>query len=137
MSEKSMTLLKKMNPFLSDDDVRGVMQGVAAAMNKVVRTGLLTRCIVGAERLLSSLRSLRRGGEGGVVSVTSLGLEQSYLANMLASKREYVRCKKKEGEKGVEFEYDGRFLVFEFSENIILRRSQVSFVSMCMSVDLI
>ena len=122
-----------MNPFLSDDDVTGVTEGVAAAMNKVIRIGLLTRCIVGAERLLSSLRSLRRGGGGGggVVSGTSLELEQSYLANMLASKREYVRCKKGEGEGGgegegeVEFEYDGRFLVFEFSENIILRRSQV------------
>ena len=57
-------------------------------------------------------------------SLVSFGLQQKTLAGLLATKRSYVKLKEEDG--NVIFEFDPRLLVFEFAQDLIIRRSQVS-----------
>jgi hypothetical protein len=115
LSNKGFNELAKLNPFLSERQLMAVQDLLVGIMLVVVRLGQISRCIAATTDLQKMLT--RGSGEG-----MDLFMLSKSVANQLTTSRYYI---KEEGEKLV---YDPRLLVFEFMQNIVLRKAQVGLI---------
>ena len=115
LSSKGFQELKKLNPFLSDLQIKTIESLTAALMLVVNRFGQLARCISDCAELLELLK---KGSSRDAIELSSYSL-----AKQLCTKRYYIA---KNSDGG--YSYDPRFLVFEFMHDIVLRKSQVELV---------
>lgn len=130
MSTKAEASLQKLNPFLSPSSVRHVLNLTVSVMMHVIRIGQTQSCIATTRRLLNLLKALRsmnaEQAEANPAIRHGIVLEAGQLAQNLACKRHFI---KREGEKeDPTLNYDPRFLVSEFTYNLMLRQSQVCYL---------
>lgn len=163
LASNSDRALRMANPFLSVAARAGVVDQAVALMLHTNRVGHTIRTINQALSLRNVLRKLAKDpslalapppatpGPGALVMASarvtphSLLLQANDLATLLATKRHYVRAAVTTplpgtaaalaagGEEVVSLTYDPRFLVFEFTHNLVLRKSQVTLVDQFMA----
>lgn len=119
--------LCKLNPFLSARDVQEILELTAVTLLHANRIGQLNRCISRNSNLIRILHWKDRGHPARVQAVQQTA---EGLAQLLSTRRHYVKLNtiSREEEKNFELEFDPRFLVFEFTWNIVLRETQVNLV---------
>ena len=114
--------LLKLNPFLSPEKARTVVQMTAATLLVVNRTGATARCIATAHDLAKLLADLKRNNNTNDEGMyNALVLKAASMAELLCATHHYASWNAQYG--GVE--YDPRFLLFEFTTNFVLRAPQV------------
>ena len=126
--------LRLLNPFLTSPQIELLRNIIVSVMFHTNRIGQINRCLLDAFDLLKLIKALQRvaangGGASADVSLKqALSLKATTLATGLATKRHYLReARRGEGNIPI-FAYDPRYLVFEFSDNLILRDTQVSLI---------
>ncbi len=123
--------LKRINPFLLDDDIATLNNVIVALILHSNRVGLINRCVNDANELLKSLSKLLKvvssdKEENQKTVIASALLNSDSLARNMISGRHYV--KSAETTEITNLSYDPRYLLFEFTWNIMLRKSQISMV---------
>ena len=135
---------KLVNPFLTPAQVSVIRDICAAVMLHTNRIGQLNRSLVDAWDLLKLLKTLAKHAAPPMMNAPSqlpvdstlkqaLILKATTLASGLATKRFYLRELRRDAKNIPVFGYDPRFLVFEFSDNIILREAQVLLIEKFMN----
>ena len=151
LSSRQMHDLRKLNPFLTEKAVEHVEDCTVALLLRATRAGHINRCLASVRDLLTDLKRLylRRnqsqapiplsGNSHGTktttreleIEVATIRQKSERLAKQLLTKRQYMTSSQENSEL---FDYDPRFLVFEFSWNLLLRRKQVQMVQDFMSL---
>ena len=128
LSEDAEKQLQKLNPFLSSGNVKRVLDMTVVSLLHANRLGQVRRCLSYLDDVLKNLTSLKTQSKPSVEEierkVKSIFTRVEVLAQNLCMSRHYMKV---QGE-GVAF--DPRYLVFEFSQNVVLRKSQVEMVDM-------
>jgi len=117
--------LQKLNPYFEEEAIQKVYDVAVGAILHANRVGHINRCLSDARDVLSLLQNaVQQEPQEGVNAPLLAGLIQKSesLATNLASKRFFV------DPKDETLIYDPRFLVFEFTWNIMLRQAQVILV---------
>ena len=123
------------NPFLTSDEAEHVLDSAASCALHSSRVGQASRAVVEAKALLKLLRP--RSGDFGATdearheAAAAIGLKARTLAETLAATRNYLTETEgatTSGTRDLGFTYDPRFLLFEFTFNILLREAQVALV---------
>jgi hypothetical protein len=130
ISSKSAGDLKILNPFQENPDQ--VLDLVVASILHASRVGQVNRSLIEAKELQAELKKLQArlskpwGADGDEAkikeTVSRLTHKADTLANILNTKRYYMR----KGDQGRV--YDPRFLLFEFTWNLVLRKAQIDLV---------
>ena len=126
--------LKRINPFLSDSDIVILNNVIVALILHSNRVGLINRCVNDANELLKSLSKLLKvvstdNVENQKTLVASVLLNSDSLARNMISSRHYVNSSPSSNTNITnKLSYDPRYLLFEFTWNIMLRKSQISMV---------
>ena len=132
--------MRALNPFLTIEEAEHVLDSAASCALHSSRVGQASRAVVEAKALLKLLRP--RSGDFGATdearheAAAAIGLKARTLAETLAATRNYVtetECSQSPGAttestRDLGFTYDPRFLLFEFTFNILLREAQVALV---------
>ena len=127
--------MRALNPFLTTEEAEHVLDSAASCALHSSRVGQASRAVVEAKALLKLLRP--RSGDFGATdearheAAAAIGLKARTLAETLAATRNYVTETEgatTEGTRDLGFTYDPRFLLFEFTFNILLREAQVALV---------
>ena len=110
-------------PFLSEANAESIFDLVVAIILHASRVGQINRCLSEARGLLKLLQP--RGGDYGdapkhASAASAITLKAQTLAEIILTERHYV------AEDGT---YDPRFLLFEFTHNLVLRQPQVQLVA--------
>ena len=116
LSSNGFDDLKKLNPFLSEKEVENVEGLVVSLMLTINRAGLLARCTLAARDLLDLMQ-----GQKLETSHDDVVLQSAQLAQLLTTRRYFIDMDTRE--------YDPRFLVFEFMQDIVLRGPQVDLIN--------
>ena len=121
------------NPFLTPQQILVIRDITVAIMFHTNRIGQINRCLIEAFDLMKLLRSLQKVGSSGrgpadVTLKQALILKATTLASNLATKRHYLRESRRNEKNIPVFAFDPRYAVFEFSDNLVLRDSQISLV---------
>ena len=136
LSSKWQEDIQTLNPYLASQDVDAMMGAIGVTVLRASRIGHLNRAI-GATVTLSAMlvKATKLPVSERQVKQTQLfpNIVQACerLSAQLRAKRHYVKEEHKDvhGYQYTEHVCDPRFLVFEFTWNIILRRNQVSIVT--------
>ena len=131
MSTKSEKDLLKLNPYLSKENINRILKLTIITILRSSRVGHTNRCISAAQKLQEKLKNIlimkkAERAKQKVRLLPNLLQASSDLAKMLATKRHYVR-----GDSDCDrpiISFDPRYLVFEFTWNIVLRKAQVNIV---------
>eukprot|EP00808_Paulinella_micropora_P015456 g71669.t1 len=120
--------LLRLNPYISADRLDQLLALAAVVVLRANRIGLINRCLAGALKLQKLLdRSAKLPAEQrkkqAAVVFPALVQASEGLAGSVATKRHFVDI------EGKSLGYDPRFLVFEFTWNILLRKKQVQIVN--------
>ena len=122
--------LSRLNPCLGPDERCLLLDMLAGLMFHSTRLGHINRCILEAQDLRNSLNYLRQQPESAKKQADSLkrslALKQETLAKLMVCKRHFVRPSTSSGH--LELSYDPRLLVFEFTHDLVLRKSQVELI---------
>jgi len=128
------------NPYLGEAEAAELLDMAVAVIMHASRVGQTNRCLSEARGLLELLRPLPAGTSEAARReiVSALTLKSSSLAEQLLARRHYVvesggaeggGAEGGGGEGGrpggLGLRYDPRFLLFEFTHNIVLRQAQV------------
>eukprot|EP01087_Luapelamoeba_hula_P004848 TRINITY_DN1482_c0_g1_i1.p1 TRINITY_DN1482_c0_g1~~TRINITY_DN1482_c0_g1_i1.p1 ORF type:complete len:4317 (-),score=602.49 TRINITY_DN1482_c0_g1_i1:51-13001(-) len=115
--------IQKLNPYFAETDIKQTFDVITGIILHANRIGHINRCLSDARDILGLLRVAKaEGGRPNPTLFAGLLQKGESLATNLATKRHYI-------DKGDDqWKYDPRFLVFEFTWNIMLRRSQVLLV---------
>ncbi|CAJ1434395.1 unnamed protein product [Effrenium voratum] len=115
---------QRINPFLSESEVRDILQLTSHAMLRAVRVVLANGSLAEARDLQKMLKKAigTVKEEGKLPNDLLVGLSEKgeVLARRLDAKRHYV---------SKDLSYDPHFLVFEFSDNKMLHERQVAIIS--------
>eukprot|EP00457_Paulinella_chromatophora_P000002 gb/GEZN01000002.1/.p1 GENE.gb/GEZN01000002.1/~~gb/GEZN01000002.1/.p1 ORF type:complete len:6816 (+),score=1425.09 gb/GEZN01000002.1/:114-20561(+) len=130
LSSRSEADLRRLNPYLSSEVTTLLLELVTVVVFRSNRVGHANRCIGNATRLLQLVdRALALPEEARRKSMErslpSLIQAADALAQNVMAKRHYV---KERGGKKAELVFDPRFLIFEFTWNLLLRKKQVEIV---------
>jgi hypothetical protein len=123
ISSKGDESIQQLNPYLSSTDVARILDLTVTAMLLINRVAHVNLCLASARELLAMLMKLQRKAKNGP-SLPELVLQAGSLASQLTAERHYV---------GKDGKYDPRFLVFEFTHSILLRKSQCALVDKFMA----
>ena len=119
---------RALNPFVREATFAVTMQLVARMLLHANRVGHANRAIDSCRAAIALLRKALelRGDEVAVPAALVAGLKQqsSTLASLLDAKRAFID----RADGGEHFTFDPRFLVFEFTWNMLLRARQVQLV---------
>jgi hypothetical protein len=131
LSSKGEEDLLKLNPYLTSETVTAIMHLVTMSMLRANRLGHTNRCIgtaISLESLLVKALKVSRADrtEEGKVLIPKLVQVGEELAKTITLARHYVTTLA--AATGL-YEYDPRYLVFEFVWNIQLRQKQVEIVN--------
>mmetsp|Transcript_28857 Transcript_28857/g.48961 ORF Transcript_28857/g.48961 Transcript_28857/m.48961 type:complete len:2411 (-) Transcript_28857:179-7411(-) len=127
--------VKKVNPFLASEEVNQLMDAVVGVILRISRMGQINRCLLDLHELLDLLQNNlpKLAKEGALKDArtheavrASIIQKTSQLVGNLTCKRHYM--KEGEGEEGGGLFYDPRYLVFEFTWNLILRKKQINLI---------
>jgi hypothetical protein len=125
ISTKSTEDLRATNPFLSAEEASSLFDLMVAAVLHASRVGQINRCVSEARGLLKLL--CPPGGkypsdpEARRIAISAITLKAQTLAELVLTERKYV-------DVGGESRFDPRFLLFEFTHNIVLRGAQIVLV---------
>ena len=131
VSTCSVSDLRAVNPFISIDEVRELLDLVVSAILHASRVGQINRCVSEAHGLLRLLQSKADGATSTTRQevVAAISLKAQTLAEELLTRRHYVSASGAPVVPGALGRvYDPRFLLFEFTHNLVLRKSQVNLV---------
>jgi hypothetical protein len=124
--------LKSLNPFLSPEQTSRVVDMTMVSLFHAIRAGQARRCVTLVQDLKNSIKLINsRSAEDSIYK--EIQAKSENLAQMLCSKRHYIRRALISGSNEMQVEFDPRFLVFEFAQNINLRKSQVEMVNLFVS----
>ena len=132
ISSQSVEDLQTLNPFIQNAE--HVLNLVVASILHASRVGQVNRCLNEAKELQAELAALqlRLNAPAHSVDVDKARLKETVervshkaetLATLLNTKRHYMRSSEDAGRV-----YDPRFLLFEFTWNIVLRKAQIELV---------
>ena len=128
ISSTSIADLRATNPFISEAKAAELLDELVLAVLHASRVGQITRCVSEAMGLLKLL-DRRGGGTGGKGArrdaASAITLKAQSLAEQMLTRRHYVSTG---GGGGGGVAYDPRFLIFEFTHNLVLRKAQVELV---------
>eukprot|EP00967_Tisochrysis_lutea_P092456 scaffold133291_cov31-Tisochrysis_lutea.AAC.7 len=121
-----------LNPFLSLAGARETLDLVVAAILRTTRVGQINRCAHEARGLMSLLVRDDVDDTAGDEAASAIALKAEALAEQLLTRRHYTQrlegvgdhCDEDGHNKPLAL-YDPRFLLFEFTHNIVLRAAQV------------
>ena len=131
LSTTSDSDLLKLNPFLTVKDLRVIYDLTVSVMLRVIRVGHINRCLQLTYDLQALLSDVMQSKADASMKI-AISLKSASLAELLATKRHYMKEDKANGRPGI-FVYEPRFLVFEFADNMMLRESQVQIVDKFMT----
>ena len=118
--------ISEINPYLDVDAVRRSESLLVSALLRLSRAGLVSRCISTAEELIRALDGAQLRSEAEhAAAFNGISLKAAALAELLSTRRGYADVVRRDT---MLVEYDPRFLLFEFSANIILRDAQIRLV---------
>ena len=128
LSDRGFDELQKLNPFLSDRQLRAVQDLLVGLMLTVVRLGQVSRCVTATSELYDMVSSLSAVSatsttEGEAVTAQDVFMLSKSVAAQLTTRRFYVRK-----DDAGNLAYDPRLLVFEFMQDIVLRKAQVELI---------
>ena len=135
ISSKSFEDLKRFNPFIENPE--HVCHAVVASILHASRVGQANRCLIEAKELQAELNAFQArqcsthplprevADERPKIeeTISRLAHKAETLASLLGAKRHFVH---KSEDKTLT--YDPRFLLFEFTWNILLRKAQIDLV---------
>ena len=116
--------LRNANPFITEESAREIFDELVAAVLHASRVGQINRAVSEAHGLLKLL--CPRDGSFGETeaernnAASALTLKAQSLAEQMLTRRHYVDA--------ITNTYDPRFLLFEFTHNLVLRKAQVELV---------
>ena len=125
LSSESVADMRKVNPFLDDRALADIFDVAVAVILRANRVGHANRSISDARDLLHLLHQAQHPSASLSSSALTAGLTQKaeMLARNLVTARHYI-----DRRPSGELVYDPRFLVFEFTWNLCLRKMQVELV---------
>ena len=128
LSSASVADMKKVNPYLDDAAIAAIFDVAVAVILRANRVGHANRSISDARDLLHLLHQAQHPTPATTPSALTAGLSQKaeMLARNLVTARHYID--RVEAAEGPALVYDPRFLVFEFTWNLCLRKMQVELV---------
>ena len=130
ISSKSIDDLRNANPFITPVAAAEIFDELVWAVLHASRVGQLNRCLSDAHGLLALLTP--RAGTFGDEAASALALKSQSLAEQMMTRRHYVDAHSDplldEHASGMGLVYDPRYLLFEFTHNIVLRKAQVELV---------
>ena len=117
--------IRSLNPYLSSAAYKTVNSLTVVAMLASIRIGQSHRALAGLSRLVKLLRSVKSSNAPDVQRrlCQEIGLQSSKVATDLTCERHFMTVT----QNAVQF--DPRFLVFEFTYSMMLRKSQVILVN--------
>ncbi len=119
--------LSEINPYLDQGFVADLESLLVGALLSLSRAGLVARGMANTSEVVDLLEKLGALPEPKRASLfNAVSLKSSSLAELLATRRGYTSVDKTGGMKA---SYDPRFLLFEFTSNIILRDAQIALVN--------
>ena len=124
LSSDSVEDMRKVNPYLTERAIHDIFDVAVAAILRANRVGQANRCISDARDLLHLLYQVQHPSPSTTASALTAGLIQKgeMLARNLVTARHYI------DQRDDGLVYDPRFLVFEFTWNLCLRKMQVELV---------
>ena len=134
LSSKGFAELARINPFLTQDHIRTLEDAVAALMLRINRAGQISRCLAACTAMAELLAQAEDGPAGDLGGGAGLGLAEEMglmareLAAQLSAQRSYITIERDMEGKTMRLRYDPRLLVFEFMQNIVLRKAQVELI---------
>jgi hypothetical protein len=136
LSSKGEQDLLKLNPYLSAATLRSILSLVTTSMLRANRLGHTNRCIgtvIALESLLLKVLKIPvsdRIHQGPTLAPKLVQMGED-LSKNLSMKRHYMKEQPRPSTVGASnrFDYDPRYLVFEFVWNIQLRQKQVEIVN--------
>lgn len=125
--------LRACNPFISEKEVEELLDAAVAAVLRANRVGQINRSMSEARGLLRLLQppgTRAKGGDDVLGDQASrITLKSQALAEQLLARRQFVVPSEVPSDSGgLQLTYDPRFLLFEFTHNIVLRGTQVQLV---------
>ena len=121
LSSQGTQDLQRLNPYVSLSHIGEVTQLIMVSMLKANRVGHLSRCVEATVVLLTLLRDALDTPPGPSSLGTFLQASDD-VANIISAGRHFV------GSRQNDVHFDPRFLIFEFTWNILLRKKQVEIV---------
>ena len=119
------TRLTEINPFLNPNLVVSLENLLVGALLCLSRAGLAARGLAMTTEVNDFLERLSNRSETDRASLfDDLSLKCTALAELLATRRGYTKV-----EAGGKATYDPRFLLFEFTSNVILRDAQIALIN--------
>ena len=123
ISTRASDDLRDTNPYLSEGETEAIFDLVVAIILHASRVGQVNRCLSEARGLLKLLqpKSGSYGDDAGKrqAAASAIALKAQTLAELILTERHFV------DESGA---YDPRFLLFEFTHNLVLRKAQVELI---------
>ncbi|KAJ9441712.1 putative nucleoredoxin 1-2 [Diplonema papillatum] len=131
--------LLKLNPFLADVEVERMSQLITVMLLATSRVGLANKAcdeLHGILELLHSIQSNKPDSHSSVhlqeekflARLAALSQKNGAVARMLTVQRSYLQPENSPGSVP-SYLFDPRFMLFEFTWNIVLRQSQVTMVN--------
>jgi hypothetical protein len=126
ISSKSAQDLNRLNPYIENTD--NVLNLIVSSILHASRVGQVNRCLNEAKELQAELVALSVPSTSRDNTKVKQALERvahkaGTLANLLSTKRHYMQKT-----EGLRYTYDPRFLLFEFTWNMVLRKGQIELV---------
>jgi len=140
LSTKQYEDLTKLNPFLSQGTVEIITDVIVAVVFHANRISHINRCIKDCRELESTLLKIEMLTQSHAPASekllrelsAALSLNDESLSRNLNTERNYVEKRQniggEEKRQRVEMTFDPRFLLFEFTWSLLLRKSQVQIV---------
>ena len=115
----------EINPFVASSNLESLKSILVGALLSFSRAGLIARGLANICEIVELLNKLKVVSESGRTSLSNaVSLKSGALAELLATRRGYTSIDT-EGRAA----YDPRFLLFEFTSNIILHDAQIALVN--------
>ena len=115
--------MKRLNPYIENSDMDVILRILVATIMRSSRVGHINRCILMAikvQKLLKKAETASSSSEMNTLRVKAEQISKSF-AKLLMTKRHFMARSK--DVKGA-WNFDPRYLIFEFTWNIILRPKQ-------------
>eukprot|EP00957_Ditylum_brightwellii_P110317 8413800-Ditylum_brightwellii.AAC.1 len=121
--------IRSLNPYLSSDAYKTVTSLTAVSMLTSIRIGQSHRALTSLSKLILLLRKVDSSNAPDVQTrlCQEISLQASMTASDLTSERHFMKM------SASEIVFDPRYLVFEFTYSLMLRKSQVILVDKFMS----
>ena len=117
--------IRSLNPYLSGSAYKTVNSLTVVAMLASIRIGQSHRALAGLSHLVKLLRQVKGGNAPDAQKrlCQEISLQSSKVASDLTCERHFMKT------SPAAVEFDPRFLVFEFTYSMMLRKSQVTLVN--------